>query len=167
MGHFACSSGYWLRGSERITPTTKKRGAPGCESSGRRPTWILTQRSLWPARTTWSAAIVISLLFFLSVMFHEMAHALVARAYGLRVRTITLFALGGVTQIEKQAAKPAAEFWMGLAGPLMSAAVGMLSGWLAAWWGRGSSMANLHPPAAIWYHPTPTPHSRRSDLSLR
>lgn len=104
---------------------------------------------LWPVRTIWSAAIVISALFFVSVLLHEMAHALVARAYGMQVRTITLFALGGVTRIEKQAARPAAEFWMGLAGPLMSASLGMLCGWLGAWWGRGSSMTSLHPPAAI------------------
>jgi Zn-dependent protease len=111
--------------------------------------YLSNTHPLWPARTTWSAAVVISLLFFLSVMLHEMAHALVARAYGMRVRTITLFALGGVTQIEKQAAKPAAEFWMGLTGPLVSAAVGLLSGWLAAWVGRGSSITDLQPPAAI------------------
>ena len=97
--------------------------------------YLSNTHPLWPARTTWSAAIVISALFFVSVMLHEMAHALVARAYGMRVRTITLFALGGVTQIEKQAAKPAAEFWMGLAGPLTSAAVGLLCGWLATWGG--------------------------------
>ena len=62
--------------------------------------YLSNTHPLWPARTTWSAAIVISALFFGSVMLHEMAHALVARAYGMRVRTITLFALGGVSQIE-------------------------------------------------------------------
>ena len=104
---------------------------------------------LWPARTIWSAAIVISALFFLSVMLHEMAHALVARAYGIHVRTITLFALGGVTRIEKQAANPAAEFWMGLAGPLMSAALGMLCGWLASWWAHGSNIVSIPPVATV------------------
>jgi Zn-dependent protease len=111
--------------------------------------YLSTTHPLWPAKTTWSAAIVISLLFFFSVMLHEMAHALVARAHGMRVCTITLFALGGVTQIEKQAAKPAAEFWMGLAGPLASAALGMLCGWLAAWSGNGLTMTELQPPAAV------------------
>jgi Zn-dependent protease/predicted transcriptional regulator len=104
---------------------------------------------LWPARTIWSAAIVISALFFLSVMLHEMAHALVARAYGMHVRTITLFALGGVTRIEKQAANPAAEFWMGLAGPLMSAALGILCGGLASWWARGSNIVTISPAATV------------------
>ena len=104
---------------------------------------------LWPARTIWSAAIVISALFFLSVMLHEMAHALVARAYGMHVRTITLFALGGVTRIEKQAANPTAEFWMGLAGPLMSAALGILCGGLASWWARGSNIVTISPAATV------------------
>lgn len=105
---------------------------------------------LWPTRTIWSAAILISALFFVSVMLHEMAHALVARAYGMEVRTITLFALGGVTRIQKQAAGPAAEFWMGLAGPLATAVVGMFCGWLGAWLSRGS-MAGVQAPAAILF----------------
>ncbi len=103
----------------------------------------------WPARTTWSAAIVVSLLFFVSIVLHEMAHALVAKAHGMHVRTITLFALGGVAHIEKQAAKPAAEFWMGLAGPVMSAAVGLICGWLGTWWNREASITELKPPAAV------------------
>lgn len=104
---------------------------------------------LWPPKTIWSAAIVISALFFGSVMLHELAHALVARAYGMRVRTITLFALGGVTRIDKQAANPAAELWMGLAGPLMSAGIGMVCGWLGVWWGHRSSSMNVQPVATV------------------
>jgi Zn-dependent protease/predicted transcriptional regulator len=104
---------------------------------------------LWPSTTVYSAAIVISVLFFLSVLLHEMAHALVARAYGIPVRTITLFALGGVTRIQKQAANPAAEFWMGLAGPLVCAAFGMICGWLGGWWGRGSNIMTVQPPVVI------------------
>jgi Zn-dependent protease/predicted transcriptional regulator len=104
---------------------------------------------LWPSRTIWSAAIVISALFFLSVMLHEMAHALVARAYGIPVRTITLFALGGVTRIQKQAAHPSAEFWMGLAGPSVSTALGFAFGWLGAWWARDSNLVAIQPLVAI------------------
>jgi Zn-dependent protease len=102
----------------------------------------------WPLRTTWSAAIVISVLFFASIILHEMAHALVAKAYGMQVRTITLFALGGVAHIEKQAATAAAEFWMGLAGPVMSAAVGFLCGWLGSWLGA-SAQDGFTPVAAV------------------
>ena len=103
----------------------------------------------WPSRTIWSAAVVISVLFFASVILHEIAHALVAKAYGMPVRTITLFALGGVTRIQKQAANPAAEFWMGLAGPLVCAALGMVCGWLGAWWGRGSNIMTVPPPVVV------------------
>jgi Zn-dependent protease/predicted transcriptional regulator len=77
-----------------------------------------------------------------------MAHALVAKAYGMQVRTITLFALGGVAHIEKQAATAAAEFWMGLAGPVMSAAVGFLCGWLGSWLGA-SAQGGFTPVAAV------------------
>lgn len=103
----------------------------------------------WKARVTWSAAIVISLLFFGSIVLHELAHALIAKAYGMPVRTITLFALGGVAHIEKEAATPGAEFWMGIAGPVMSGAVGLLCAWLAAWWEPGTQAMAMPPPVAI------------------
>jgi Zn-dependent protease/predicted transcriptional regulator len=102
----------------------------------------------WPAKTTWSAAIVISLLFFGSIVLHEFAHAIVAKTHGMPVRTITLFALGGVTHIEKQAATPAAEFWMGIAGPTMSAGLGLLCGWLASL-ANGEPSIGMSPSIAI------------------
>jgi Zn-dependent protease/CBS domain-containing protein len=104
----------------------------------------------WQIKTTWSAAIVISLLFFGSIVLHEFAHALVAKTYGLPVRTITLFALGGVTHIEKKAATPAAEFWMGIAGPIMSAGLGLLCGWLASMGNAGQAAIGMSPPVAIF-----------------
>lgn len=88
----------------------------------------------WQPRVIWSAAIVIALLFFASIVLHELAHALVAKAYGMPVRTITLFALGGVAQIERDTATPSAEFWMGVAGPLTSGALGWACAGLASWW---------------------------------
>ena len=57
-------------------------------------------------------------------MIHELSHAAVAKARGLPVRSITLFALGGVAQIEKEASDAKTEFWMGLAGPVTSAIIG-------------------------------------------
>lgn len=103
----------------------------------------------WQTRTTWSAAIVVSLLFFGSIVLHEFAHALVAKIYGIPVRTITLFALGGVTHIEKNAAIPSAEFWMGIAGPVMSGGLGLLCGWLASL-GNATSALDMSPPVAIF-----------------
>ena len=65
-----------------------------------------------------------------------MAHSLVAKAYSLKVRSITLFALGGVSQIESEASDAKSEFWIAIVGPLSSLVIGFallfvarLSGW--------------------------------------
>jgi Zn-dependent protease/predicted transcriptional regulator len=71
-------------------------------------------------------SIVTAILFFLSLLLHELAHSLVATSNGLPVREITLFALGGVSQIEKNPTSAKVEFWMALVGPLTSAVIGVL-----------------------------------------
>jgi Zn-dependent protease/predicted transcriptional regulator len=78
----------------------------------------------WSGGVIWALAIVAAVLFFAAIIAHELTHAVVAKARGLPVRAITLFALGGVAQIEKGAADPKTEFWMGIAGPLASVAIG-------------------------------------------
>ena len=75
----------------------------------------------WSDTVVWSSAIITGLLFFAALLLHEMAHSLVAKAYGLKVRSITLFALGGVSQIESEASDAKSEFWIAIAGPLASA----------------------------------------------
>jgi Zn-dependent protease len=65
-----------------------------------------------------------------------MSHALVARAHGLTTRAITLFALGGLAQIEKEPEDPRTEFWVGIIGPISSALIGLLSlglAWVGGW----------------------------------
>ena len=54
----------------------------------------------WKPEIVWSVAALTAILFFATLLLHELAHSLVAQLWGLRVRAITLFALGGVSQIE-------------------------------------------------------------------
>ena len=80
----------------------------------------------WSTSTIWLTAIVTSLLFFTSIVIHELSHVMVARMNNLPVHGITLFALGGVAHMGKEAADAKTEFWMGIAGPITSAAIGVL-----------------------------------------
>lgn len=79
----------------------------------------------WSEPTVWGAAILTGLLFFVFLFAHELSHALVARSRGLPIRGITLFALGGVAQIEKEAGDPKTEFVIGIVGPITSAVLGL------------------------------------------
>jgi len=74
----------------------------------------------WPDQTYWLAGLVASLLFFGSVVAHELAHSVVAISSGIPVKSITLFVFGGVAQITREASKPRTELVMSLAGPLSS-----------------------------------------------
>ena len=71
-------------------------------------------------------SIVTGVWFFVSLLLHELAHSLFAKSHGLPVREITLFALGGVSQIEKSPLSARTEFWMALVGPLSSACIGLV-----------------------------------------
>jgi Zn-dependent protease/predicted transcriptional regulator len=92
-------------------------------------------------------AIATAILFFVSLLLHELAHSLVATSNGLPVKEITLFALGGVSQIEREPTSARVEFWMAFVGPLTSAAIGLACLTLAGLMGNPSSdpwMAVLH-----------------------
>jgi Zn-dependent protease/CBS domain-containing protein len=74
----------------------------------------------------WTGALAGSALFFASLLLHEMAHSLVARAKGIEVRGITLFALGGVSQMGSESENPRDEFQIAAVGPAMSLGLGLL-----------------------------------------
>jgi len=81
----------------------------------------------WGPEVIWATALTTALLFFAALLAHELSHALVARSRGLTTRAITLFALGGVAQIEKEPEDPKTEFWVGIVGPFTSAVIGLIS----------------------------------------
>ena len=72
----------------------------------------------------YAAGVAFAVLLYLSVLLHEMSHALMAKHFGLPVRSISLQFLGGMTEIDGEAATPGQEFKIAVVGPLTSIGVG-------------------------------------------
>jgi Zn-dependent protease/predicted transcriptional regulator len=79
----------------------------------------------WSLTLIWTVAAVTAGLFFATLLAHELAHALVARRRGLPVHSITLFALGGIASIGKDATSARTEFVVAIVGPVVSVAIGL------------------------------------------
>jgi Zn-dependent protease/predicted transcriptional regulator len=106
----------------------------------------------WGDGVIWAAAIVTAVLFFACLFAHELSHAAVAKMRGLPIHRITLFLLGGMAQIEKEASDPSTEFWMGIAGPIASAVIGfvLLAIALAAGWNSHTAPATPGIAILVW-----------------
>lgn len=117
-------------------------------------TWLLAtqfypdalERASRPTHYAMAFASVV--LFFVSIILHELAHSLVARAYKIPVRSITLFLLGGVAQITREAAKPLHELLMAAAGPLTSFA--LAGGFLGIWFVLGANDTRPVDYVLVW-----------------
>ncbi|HSJ57555.1 MAG TPA: site-2 protease family protein [Anaerolineae bacterium] len=97
-------------------------------------TWTLaagyfpTEYPGWPAATYWSVGLVTAVLFFASVLIHELGHSVLALREGVPVKSITLFIFGGVAEIGREPQTAGAEFRIAVAGPLASLGLAALFG---------------------------------------
>ena len=109
-------------------------------------TQFTSQHPGWSNAQHWALGIITSVLFFASVVFHELSHSIVALRYRIPVKSITLFVFGGVSSIERDASSAKQEFNIAIAGPLSSL---FLAGcfWLVSHYWHGNEMVTS---AAMW-----------------
>lgn len=79
-----------------------------------------SQHPGWTAQQHWILGLATSILFFASVVFHELSHSVVARHYKIPVQSITLFVFGGLSRIARDPENAMQEFNVAIAGPLSS-----------------------------------------------
>jgi len=80
----------------------------------------------WPVAQYWIVGAVTAIMLFVSVLLHELGHSVIALRYKIPVRSITLFIFGGVAQIGAEPPSAVAEFWIAIAGPMVSFALAAL-----------------------------------------
>ena len=97
----------------------------------------------WPTAEYWLVGIATAIVFFLSVVLHELGHSVAAQHYGIPVSSIKLFVFGGVSQIETEPPSARVEFLMAVVGPLVSF---VLAGVFA---GLGVAFASVAPLMAL------------------
>ncbi len=85
------------------------------------PVWHPT----WPRIVSWATALAAATLFLISVLVHELSHALVGRALGSPPHGITLFLFGGMARLHGEPRSPGAEFLISIVGPVVSLVIGV------------------------------------------
>ena len=109
-------------------------------------TQFTSQHPGWTSVQHWTLGIVTSVLFFASVVFHELSHSVAAMHYRIPVRSITLFVFGGLARISRDASNAGQEVNIAIAGPISSL---FLAGcfWLVAHFFHGNDMVSA---ASVW-----------------
>src|SRR4030042_765338 len=97
----------------------------------------------WTGTERWGAAAATSIVFFGSILAHQLSHSIVANRLGIPVRRITLFVFGGVSLLESESPTPREEFLIAIAGPATSFAIAALLG--ALW----VILSPVREPAAV------------------
>jgi Zn-dependent protease/CBS domain-containing protein len=88
---------------------------------------VLTEfYSEWTDGRRWTVAAAITLIFFLSIFLHEVSHTVVAKRFGIKVSSITLFVFGGVSSLSHEPKDSRQEFWIAVVGPFTSLALSLV-----------------------------------------
>jgi len=112
-------------------------------------TWVLAvnyypvEFKNWTSGEYWLMGALTAIMLFVSVLLHELGHSVVAKRFGIPVPRITLFIFGGVSQIAAEPTSAAMEFWIAIAGPAVSFALG------AIFWELRPVLASVPPLLAL------------------
>lgn len=104
----------------------------------------------WNGAQLWIAGAAIAIVFFLSILAHELSHAIVSNRAGLPVRSITLFVFGGVSNLTREPDTPGMEFRIAIVGPLSSLVLGgLFAGAWAALYNVNEGLAGISAYLAV------------------
>jgi Zn-dependent protease/CBS domain-containing protein len=112
-------------------------------------TWVLAaayypaEFKNWSVTEYWIMGAVTALALFASVLLHELGHSVVAKRFGIRVPRITLFVFGGVSEISTEPPSAGVEFWIAIAGPIVSFLLALL------FWELRPAVATVPPLLAL------------------